>query len=217
VISSVSPGLPASKAGLQPHDIVLSIQGEEPATVERLRDTLDSKEPGDTIKLGLLRRGERIEVEVGIAEESEPQVWTSGSYEEALDLAESLSERQAEMEDAHERLAEVHAELAEAELALAEARQQNDSDEIAERRADVEVLRAELAVQEEHLRANASRMELLDLGSGGRALVLPPNYGSLAPQALPGEVDQRLRSMEERLSRLEDLLKKLVESDAADK
>ena len=217
VISTVSPGLPASKAGLQPHDVIVSIQGEEPATVERLRDTLDGKEPGDTVKLGLLRRGERLELEVGIAEESESEFWTSGTYEEALDLAESLSERQAEMEEAHERLAQVHAELAQAEVALAEARQQNDADEVDEHRADVETLRAELAVLEEHLRATSARMELLDLGSGGRALVLPPGYGTPAPPAMSGEVDQRLRSMEERLSRLEDLLKKLVESDAADK
>lgn len=217
VISTVSPGLPASKAGLQPHDVVVSIQGEGPATVERLRDTLDGKQPGDTIQLGLLRRGERMDVEVGIAEESESQFYSAGSYEEALDLAESLSERQAELQAAHERLADAHAELADAQAALVEAQQQGDSDaarqEIKERRADLEALRAEVAMQEEALRASSERMELLDLGSGGRALVLPPNYGTPAPPAMSGEVDQRLRSMEERLSRLEDLLTKLVESE----
>ena len=51
--------------------------------------------------------------------------------------------------------------------------------------------------------------------------MLPPGsaaFGRSAPQAaLSDEVDSRLRSMEERLSRLEELLEKLVESDTANK
>ena len=222
VISNVSPGLPASKAGLQPHDVVVSIEGEQPASVELLRETLDGKQAGDTVKLGLLRKGQRMDVDVGIAEESEPAYMPGVEYAEAMDL---LAEREAEMDAARDRMGEVVAELREAEAALADARARGDSDneareELLERKADVEALRAELKLTEEHLRSGAASMGLVDLGTGGRALVLPPNssvFGTSGPAPLSSEVDERLRSMEERLSRLETLLEKLVESDAAGK
>jgi hypothetical protein len=228
VIATVSDGLPAEKAGLRPHDVVVKIQGETPATVERLREILDGKEPGDTIQLELVRRGQHMNVEVGVAEESVPEFYSGyGEAGEAYaELARSLSDdayrQQAELEEANDRLTELHEELQQAEEALAEARSApgNDADgraELEQRRADVDKVRAELQAQQERLRSNAAEMQLLDLSGGGRALVLPRAYAGPTPPAMPSEVDDRLRSMEERLTRLEALLEKLVESDAAKK
>lgn len=228
VISTVSEGLPAEKAGLQPHDVVVKINGETPATVDRLREILDGKQPGDTVPLELVRRGQHLNLDVGVAEEASPEFYTNyaeagQAYEE---LAQSLSDQayrqQADVEEASERLAELHEELQQAEEALAEARSAgaNGADARAQleaRRADVDKVRAELEAQQERLRSTASSMQFMDLNSGRRALMLPRAYAGAAPQALSSDVDNRLRSMEERLSRLEELLEKLVESDAAKK
>jgi hypothetical protein len=242
VIGSVTPGMPAEKAGLQAHDVVVSIQGEHPATVEKLRDVLQDKQVGDTIKLELLRRGQRLDVDVGVAEDEQPEFYSVGNFapeawadfmgdgDQAAayaDLARSLSDqashRQVELEAAQERLTELQEDFTTASEALEEARQASVSGNSAalgalnEQRARVEELRVQLAQQEARLQDSSAAMQLLDLGSGGRALVLPSNssaFGRTAPPALPDEVDGRLRSMEERLSRLEELLQKLVESDA---
>lgn len=228
VISTVSDGLPAEKAGLQPHDVVVKINGETPATVEKLREAINGKQPGDTIQLELVRRGQHINVDVGVAEESGPAFYSgygeaSQAYEElARSLSDEAYRQQAEVEETRDRLAELQDELKQAEEALAEARSAGGADadaraELDARRADVDKVRAELEAQQERLHSNAAEMQLLDLGEGGRALVLPRAYAGAAPAALSSDIDDRLRSMEERLSRLEELLKKLVESDAAKK
>ena len=228
VISTVSEGLPAEKAGLQPHDVVVKINGETPATVDRLREILDGKQPGDTVQLELVRRGQHLDLDVGVAEESSPEFYTNyaeagQAYEElAQSLSDQASRQQADVEEASERLAELHEELQQAEEALAEARSAGATGadaraQLDARRADVDKVRAELEAQQERLRSTASSMQFLDLNSGRRALMLPRAYAGAAPQALSSDVDNRLRSMEERLSRLEELLQKLVESDAAKK
>jgi hypothetical protein len=246
VIGSVMEGMPAEKAGLKAHDVVVAIQGSKPATVEALREAIDDKQPGDTIKIEVLRRGEPIELDVGVAEESEPDVYDlrayapdywenflgySGQAEAYADLARELSEQAArqeeELEEAHQRLAELQDDYTVASEEYEQARQDSAAGDamataaLAEQRSRVEQLRAELAQQEALLRDRSAAMQLLELDSGGRALMLPPGsaaFGRSAPQAaLPDEVDGRLRSMEERLSRLEELLEKLVESDTAKK
>jgi len=231
VIATVSEGLPAEKAGLQPHDVVVKINGETPATVEKLREVIDGKQPGDTIQLELVRRGQHVDVDVGVAEESGPEFYSGfGEAGQAYeDVARSWSNeayrQQAEVEEMSDHLAELQDELQVAEEALAEARSANGGDadaraEMEARRADVEKARTELRAQEERLRSSAAGMQLLDLGSGGRALVVPSNssaFGGNVPDSRLDAVDDRLRSMEERLTHLEELLQKLVESDATKK
>ena len=230
VIATVSEGLPAEKAGLQPHDVVVKIQGEAPATVERLREVLDGKQPGETVQLQVVRRGQRLDVDVGVAEETMADLY--GGYREAgqayEELARSLTDQsyrqQAEIEAASERLSTLQEELRDAEEALAEAQADSSGDadsraDIEARRADAERVRAELMAQQERLRGSAAEMQLLDLGNGGRALMLPQRSSAyaVAPPALPDDMNDRLRSMEERLTRLEALLEKLVESETAKK
>jgi membrane-associated protease RseP (regulator of RpoE activity) len=63
VIDNVVDGLPASNAGLQARDIIVSIDGKN-VTNSTLRDTLNEKEPGQKVKVRILRKGERKDVEM---------------------------------------------------------------------------------------------------------------------------------------------------------
>jgi hypothetical protein len=78
-IVSVTPESPAEEGGLSEHDILLQIDGDGPATGERLREVLGEKEPGDDIRLTILRRGkeEVMEIELG---ESPSQSFPGFSY-----------------------------------------------------------------------------------------------------------------------------------------
>jgi len=210
---------------------VVKINGETPATVEKLREVIDGKQPGDTIQLELVRRGQHVNVDVGVAEESAPEFYSGfgeagQAYEEAArSLSDEAYRQQAEVEEMRDHLAELQDELQQAEEALSQARSDSGSDadaraELEARRADVAKVRTELRVQQERLRSSAAGMQLLDLGSGGRALVVPSNssaFGGNVPDSRLDAVDDRLRSMEERLTHLEELLQKLVESDATKK
>lgn len=64
VLERVIEGLPAAKAGLQRADVVVKIDGAERATQEELRGLLRTKKPGDVVKLVVVRRGQKQEVEV---------------------------------------------------------------------------------------------------------------------------------------------------------
>jgi hypothetical protein len=63
-IDRVIEGLPAAEAGLKPGAIVVSIEGDEPATMERLREVLGGREPGDSITVEIVERGQRKELTI---------------------------------------------------------------------------------------------------------------------------------------------------------
>ncbi|GIK20321.1 MAG: hypothetical protein AMXMBFR77_24270 [Phycisphaerales bacterium] len=67
LIASVSEGTPAAEAGLKPHDIIILIDNEKPATQARLREILRSRKPGDTLNLTVLQSGQKKEVKVVLA------------------------------------------------------------------------------------------------------------------------------------------------------
>lgn len=68
LISKVIEGLPAGKAGLKEGDIVVKIAGKAPATPEKLREILKDKDPGDTLKVTVLRDGEERNLTIELAE-----------------------------------------------------------------------------------------------------------------------------------------------------
>lgn len=63
VIDNVVDGLPASNAGLQSRDIVIAIDGKN-VTNATLREALNEKEPGQKVKVRILRKGERKDVDM---------------------------------------------------------------------------------------------------------------------------------------------------------
>jgi len=55
LVSSVDPGGPAAKAGLQPGDVIYALNGTAVATVADLRQSLSALNSGDTVVLQVLR------------------------------------------------------------------------------------------------------------------------------------------------------------------
>lgn len=70
LITDVLDGYPADKAGLKRFDIVLKINGEKPATPDRLRELVFSDDPRDTITMEVLRAGEKRSIEVRLGDEA---------------------------------------------------------------------------------------------------------------------------------------------------
>ena len=59
LITGVYEGLPASAAGVEEYDIIVSIEGAEKANPDSVREVLKSKEAGDVVNIEVLRAGER--------------------------------------------------------------------------------------------------------------------------------------------------------------
>ncbi len=57
VLDRVIEELPAARAGLKKNDVIVKVEGLEQATQEKLRELLRSKEPGDEVRIGFLRKG----------------------------------------------------------------------------------------------------------------------------------------------------------------
>lgn len=65
LLSKVSPGLPAGKAGMKANDVIVSIDGKKPATRELLTKVLLERDPGDRLPLVVKRgSGGFVEIEV---------------------------------------------------------------------------------------------------------------------------------------------------------
>jgi putative serine protease PepD len=56
-VSEVRNGTPAATAGLQAGDVITSVDGNSVASVEALQSAIDTRKPGDTVKLGFVRDG----------------------------------------------------------------------------------------------------------------------------------------------------------------
>lgn len=217
VIETVSSDMPAAKAGMQPLDVVVGIEDEPGATTLRLREVLDAKQPGDTLRLSVRRRGEPLDLALVVEEPRAGDLAVGGFLmrqrepgESAalFDYATLLADREALAGQRAELDARLQALRAEAE-ALAQ-RSGDDAhrlrEELAAREAQVA---AERALLEARLAPGAYTMTLLGDGSS-RSLVLP-RWSA----AEPGSED-RLQRLEERLERLEALLQDLAARPAAD-
>ncbi|WP_263372253.1 trypsin-like peptidase domain-containing protein [Granulicella cerasi] len=68
MVSAVTPNMPAAKAGLQPNDIIVTIDGKPVKDGDELVSIISAKTPGSTVKIGYLRNGKQESAEVGIAD-----------------------------------------------------------------------------------------------------------------------------------------------------
>ncbi len=68
-VESVSEGSGAANAGIQAGDLIVKADGKVVNQVDTLNDIRDTKRPGDTLILTVIRNGELIEVPVVLGEE----------------------------------------------------------------------------------------------------------------------------------------------------
>ncbi|MFO0826963.1 MAG: PDZ domain-containing protein [Phycisphaerales bacterium] len=64
LIGTVNPDTPAAKAGLQESDIIVAIDGQTPSTQQKIRQVLQSKEPGQNVTLSVISGGQKKDVTV---------------------------------------------------------------------------------------------------------------------------------------------------------
>jgi putative serine protease PepD len=67
-VVDVVPGGPAAAAGIQPGDVIMSVDGQEAPSTDALGAVLAELEPGDTVPVVVLRGGNEQEVEVALGE-----------------------------------------------------------------------------------------------------------------------------------------------------
>lgn len=68
LVNNVQEGTPADEAGLRGGDVIRTLNGTPIQSYANFRTTIATSEPGDEITLGIIRDGERREVEVTLGE-----------------------------------------------------------------------------------------------------------------------------------------------------
>ena len=66
-VTAVNPNMPAAKAGVKSGDLIVKIDGKEFEGLDSLFDHVQSKKPGDKLKLSIQRNGKPIEITVTLA------------------------------------------------------------------------------------------------------------------------------------------------------
>jgi S1-C subfamily serine protease len=65
-IIAVPPNSPAARAGLQPNDVIVAIDGSDVLTVANLVATMQAYAPGNSVELDVVRNGQPMNVEVAL-------------------------------------------------------------------------------------------------------------------------------------------------------
>jgi serine protease Do len=68
IVSAVTPGAPAAKAGLEPQDVIVSVDGKSIKDGDELVTIVSAKHPGETVKVGYLRDKKMEYATVGITD-----------------------------------------------------------------------------------------------------------------------------------------------------
>jgi hypothetical protein len=216
VIESVSPDMPAAKAGVQPFDVVTAIEGQPGASPERLRNALDDKQVGDKLKLTVLRRGQSQELELTIEKAKPSMAYAVSSGGMPQVQYRTLMDAQAGNAKAREELlAKLAAVQAETEK-LSAAQSGESAKQLAELAKKQAEIAEELKVQAAAAQAGGGNylgVIQQNQDGGSRWVMLPANSGreSVGVGGSSGGVSpDRLAQIEDRLARLEALLERLA-------
>ncbi len=91
IIGNVTEGSPADEAGLQDDDIIYAINGEPVRDFATLRTIVGTSSPGDELTFGVLRDGERLQIDVTLGNRAEsPIALEQNRQDEVDDLNEML-------------------------------------------------------------------------------------------------------------------------------
>lgn len=71
IVESVVPGSPAAAAGVRVGDLIRSLDGSDIAEARELLQVLAKKQAGDTVKLGVLRDRDKLDVDVTLKRRNE--------------------------------------------------------------------------------------------------------------------------------------------------
>lgn len=82
IVSTVTPGGGAAKAGIQPGDILVSIDGRNIKGGDDLVDDISSRHVGTTIKLGYIRNGKHEVANVEIGDRAKTYAYLTGGNDE---------------------------------------------------------------------------------------------------------------------------------------
>jgi len=209
LIASVRDGTPAAQAGLKPHDVVILIDGQKPATQERLRELLRSRKPGDTLNLTILQAGQKKDVKVVLAP-YDPERLGIGAVSPAVPTVPGAPAAPGAFWG--ERITDAQ-QLREMAMKLRERMGDLGAEMTPEIRREVDELVKRLTEDGAQLRNrfydDALRWEqrIAPPAQGGRVFVQPT---PATPPAPDRATDERLTRLEERLDRLERSIDRLV-------
>lgn len=82
IIRSVTPGLPADKAGLKPGDVITSINSRPVKDGDDLVNDISARKPGSTVQIGYLRDGKPSTATVSIYDRSKMEMARGNGDEE---------------------------------------------------------------------------------------------------------------------------------------
>lgn len=119
VVASVAPGSGAAKAGLQPKDVIVSVDGNAVATTADLKKIIESRKPGDKVGIVALRDGKELPLEATLGAAAALSLEAPASMRvRRLALAPPLASSAVRQE-----LARMRQEIAELRKALVEMKQ----------------------------------------------------------------------------------------------
>jgi serine protease Do len=69
IVSTVPPGHSADRAGIRPHDVITSFDGQPVFTMPQLIEAIRSRKVGDIVEIRILRNGSfalTFDIEIGV-------------------------------------------------------------------------------------------------------------------------------------------------------
>jgi len=66
VVTHVTAGGPADRAGLRTYDIITDVDGRESGSISSVRSAIRSKAAGETVKLTILREGKALDLDIPV-------------------------------------------------------------------------------------------------------------------------------------------------------
>ena len=91
VVGEVTKGSPAEKAGLQPYDAIIELNDSTVYDVSSFRNTIASNDPGQTVKLGIVRDGKKLNAQIKLAELDTTKLASVAAGDQNQDIESSLN------------------------------------------------------------------------------------------------------------------------------